>query len=66
MKTWKTNISDLGIDCWSPKRVLGECAECDWISRCKLKEAKSGRKKIKRQIIEKAKDITRLTRRLED
>ncbi len=43
MKYKSVKLSELGIDCWSAKRIFNICHECDRVTRCKLPEAHKGR-----------------------
>lgn len=35
MKAKSVKQSELGTNCWSPKRFFGECHECDRVEHCK-------------------------------
>ncbi len=59
MKIAIINSKDLGLDCWSPKRLLGSCDTCDKVIRCKLPEARAGRIKLLEDKIAKAYKIVK-------
>jgi len=46
MKVAIVSSKNLGLDCWSPKRFLGSCDQCDKVMRCKLPEARAGKIKL--------------------
>lgn len=37
------NSSDLGSECWAPKRHFGDCHECHKVQTCRLPEGAKGR-----------------------
>jgi hypothetical protein len=43
MKTAIVTVKQLGIACWSIKRFLDQCHECNRVKYCKLPEARAGR-----------------------
>jgi len=56
MKVAIKNISEIGTDCLSAYRAVGDCHECKRVEKCKLPEARAGRIKFYKIQIEKLKD----------
>ena len=54
MKAVIVKFSQLGTDCWSPRRVTGGCFTCERVERCKLSEAQDGRIEKRRRGVEYA------------
>lgn len=50
-KVASVKLSDLGLDCWSAKRFVGDCVNCKRLQNCSLQEAKEGRIKKAVQVV---------------
>lgn len=59
MKYAIISSKDLGPDCWSPKRFLNSCEDCDQIKKCKLPEAIKGQIKLLNNKINEAENNTK-------
>lgn len=62
MKCKVITSSNLGTDCWSTKRFIGECHICDRVQRCNLPEAKKGRIRIAKAKVFEAKNKLAIAR----